>query len=75
MEYRHKRSPAPTLFHSDFRLFHKLMEQLCGGHFYSDDDVMAAVKYSLSQQDAKLYRDGITKLLERWQKCLDSSAD
>ena len=37
--------------------------------------IKAAVKSWLTQQDAQFYHDGITKLLEHWQKCVDRSGD
>ncbi|GBM68421.1 hypothetical protein AVEN_216886-1 [Araneus ventricosus] len=60
---------------SDFRVFCKLKEHLDGRQFSSDDQVQAAVLSWLQDQGAIFYRQGIERLVQRSDKCLQRLGD
>ncbi|UYV72930.1 hypothetical protein LAZ67_10001205, partial [Cordylochernes scorpioides] len=62
---------SPELTPSDFHLFPALKLHLGGKHFANDDEVQAEANHWLPRQDTALYNNGIKKLLQRYQKCLD----
>lgn len=66
---------SPDLAPSDFYLFPKIKNELRGRHFKSDDDVIDAVSLFLEGQDSSFYREGITKLHDRWSKCISLKGD
>lgn len=66
---------SPDLAPSDFFLFGKLKSHLRGTSFDSVADVKVAVNEWLNGQSVAFYRDGIKKLMKRWQKCIDIKGD
>ncbi|KAL4092295.1 hypothetical protein QTP88_026820 [Uroleucon formosanum] len=54
----------------DFFLFPKLKEHLKGTKFNSDEKVKAEVKRWFNAQPEEFYLNGISKLVNRWQKCI-----
>ena len=59
----------------DFHLFPKLNEHLRGRQFSSDEEVKRCVKNWLRALPASFFRDGLAKLVRRWQTCLDRDGD
>lgn len=60
---------SPDLAPSDFIIFYKL-EFLGGKRFNSDDDLKHTVNTWLTKLAADDYKDGILKLVDRYDKCL-----
>lgn len=60
-------SPAP----SDFWLFSHLKKFFRGKRFSSNEEVIAAVEGYFAGLSENHYRDGIHKLEERWNKCIE----
>jgi len=52
---------------SDFYLFPLLTEHLRG----SDNDVIKCVENFLQGQDELFYKNGIQKMQEEWNKCIE----
>ena len=63
---------SPDLAPSDFFLFPKLKKQLKGNHFDSDEDVILACDNWFSSKNRLFYSEGLFKVTQRWQKCLNS---
>jgi len=61
---------SPDLAPCDFFLFPKLKEHLKGTKFNSNEKVKAEVKRWFNAQPGKFYLNGISKLVNRWQKCI-----
>ncbi|CAI6357430.1 unnamed protein product [Macrosiphum euphorbiae] len=61
---------SPDLAPCDFFLFPKLKEHLKGTKFNSDEKVKAEVKRWFNAQPEEFYLNGISKLVNRWQKCI-----
>ena len=55
---------------SDFYLFAKLKSNLCGTQFGSNEGVIAAVNEYLEDQEKDFYLEVISKLEQRWTKCI-----
>eukprot|EP00117_Sycon_ciliatum_P018395 scpid29559/ scgid17022/ Histone-lysine N-methyltransferase SETMAR; SET domain and mariner transposase fusion gene-containing protein; Histone-lysine N-methyltransferase; Mariner transposase Hsmar1 len=66
---------SPDLAPSDFFLVPELKDSLRGGHFTSNDDVMAAVDDFLDDQDVEFFRTGLEKLEYRSSKCIEVKVD
>ena len=62
---------SPDLAPSNFRLFSHLKKFMRGKHFSSNDEVIAAVDEYFADLPENHYRDGIYKLEERWNKCIE----
>jgi [histone H3]-lysine36 N-dimethyltransferase SETMAR len=60
----------PNLAPCDFFLFPKLKEHLKGTKFNSDEKIKAEVKQWFNAQPKEFYLNGISKLVNRWQKCI-----
>ncbi|GBN25795.1 hypothetical protein AVEN_45119-1 [Araneus ventricosus] len=56
----------------DFHVFCKLQEHSGGRQFSSDDQVQTAVLSWLQDKGAIFYRQGIERLVQRSDKCLQS---
>ena len=52
-----------------------MKRELGGRHFASDDDVINAVEYFLSDKDSGFYAEGIRMLHDRWTKCVSVEGD
>ena len=61
---------SPDLAPCDFFLFPKLKEHLKGTKFNSDEEVKAEIKRWFNAQPEEFYLNGISKLVNRWQKCI-----
>ena len=58
--------PAPT----DFFLFPNLKKDICGLHFWSDEEVVMAVEEWINRKDPDLFSSGLMALEHRWSKCI-----
>ena len=65
----------PDLARSDFHLFSPLKKFLARQRFTCVDEVKAAVRQWFRSQTADFYCSGITKLVLRWDKCLNRHGD
>ena len=60
---------------SDFHLFLKMKEHLAGKQHADDEDLQHAVVDWLNSQAAVWYEGGISKLVSRYDKCLNVQGD
>ena len=60
---------------SDFYLFPNLISHLRGTQFRSNEGVKAAVNEYLDDQEKDFYLEGISKLEQRWTKCIALKGD
>ena len=65
----------PDLAPSDFYLFLKKKEHLAGKRFTDDEDLQHAVVDWLNIQAALWYEEGISKVVSRYDKCLNVQGD
>ena len=65
----------PDLAPSDFYLFSKTKEHVVGKRFTDDEDLQHAVMDWLNSQAAVWYKEGISKLVSRYDKCLNVQGD
>jgi hypothetical protein len=56
---------------SDYHLFGPLKDYLRGHHYETDEAVQEVVRSWLRGAGTDIYRRGIFKILQRWQKCID----
>ena len=68
-------SYSPDLAPSDFYLFSKVKEHLACKRFTDDEDLQHAVMDWLNSQAAVWYEEGISKLVSRYDKCLNVQGD
>ena len=61
---------SPDMAPSGFYMFPKLKSNLRGRHFGSNECVIAAVNKYLEGQEKDFYLEGISKLEQRWTKCI-----
>ena len=66
---------SPDMAPSDFCLFPKLKSNLRGTQFGSNEGVIAAVNEYLEDQEKDFYLEGISKLEQRWTKCIALNGD
>jgi len=66
---------SPDLAPSDFFLFPKLKESLGGHHFNSNDEVKDFVKLFFKKQGTDFYKQGLSKLQNRYKKCIQVQGD
>jgi len=66
---------SPDLAPSDFYLFSKMKEHLAGKRFTDDEDLQHAVMDWLNSQAAVWYEEGKSKLVSRYDKCLNVQGD
>jgi histone-lysine N-methyltransferase SETMAR len=62
---------SPDLAPSNFHLFPKLKEDFRGQNFSSAKEVKAAVRQWFREKEKDFSKNGIQKLVERWQKCIE----
>ncbi|KAG5320804.1 MOS1T transposase, partial [Pseudoatta argentina] len=60
---------------SDFYLFPKLKESLGGHHFNSNDEMNDFVKLFFKKQGTDFYKLGLSKLQNRYKKCIQVQGD
>jgi len=65
----------PDLAPSDFHLFLHLKSFLAGRQFHDDDEVKETVTTCLTSQAASFYDEGIQKLVQRYDKCLNNGGN
>jgi len=63
---------SPDLAPSDFHLFLHLKPFLVGRRFHDDSEVKQAVTTCLASQAASFYDEGMQKLVQSYDKCLDN---
>jgi hypothetical protein len=66
---------SPDLALLDFHLFGPLKQHLGGRRFHNNEEVEMAVREWLWMQEHDLYRNGIFKLVPRWDKCINVLGD
>ena len=66
---------SPDLAPSDYHLFAPLKDALRGRKFSSDESVQKAVHQWLCDQPKTFFSDGIYKLVDRWNKCIEMGGD
>ena len=66
---------SPDLAPLDFHLFLKMKEHLAGKRHSDDEDLQHAVVDWLNSQAAVWYEEGISKLVSRYDKCLNVQGD
>jgi hypothetical protein len=59
----------------DVHFFRPLKQQLAGRRFHSNEEAEMAVRGLLRMQEPDFYRDGIFKLVPRWEKCISVLGD
>ena len=74
-EVLHHPPYSPDMAPSDFYLFPKLKSNLRGTQFGSKEGVIAAVNEYLEDQEKDFYLEGISKLEQRWTKCIALKGD
>jgi len=62
---------SPDLALSDFWLFPHLKKFLRGKRFSSNEEVIAAIKDYFAGLPENHFKDGIHKLEDRWNKCIE----
>ena len=62
----------PDLAPSDFHLFLHLKSFLAGRRFHDDSEVKETVTMCFTSQAASFYDEGIQKLVQRYDKCLNN---
>lgn len=66
---------SPDLAPCDFHVFGPLKRYLAGQRFTSDDDVMGHVRQWFRDQPTDFFRQGIEKLVPRWDRCAEKLGD
>ena len=61
---------SPDLAPSDFFLFPNLKKDICGRHFRSNEEVVAAVEEWVRDKDPGFFSFGLMALEYRWSKCI-----
>ena len=61
---------SPGLAASEYYLFPKLKKWLGGKRFADNEEVIEAVNGYFEELDKPVYRDGITRLEHRYEKCI-----
>lgn len=66
---------SPDLAPSDYFLFPKLKSELAGEHFDNEEELKTAVENYLKNLDGSAYKEGISKLIYRLNKCIKVKGD
>ena len=61
---------SPDLAPSDYFLFPNLKKDICGRHFQSNKEVVAAVEEWVGDKDPGFFSSGLMALEHRWSKCI-----
>ena len=62
---------SPDLAPSDFFLFPSMKKHIKGKRFDTDDDVLEAAEDWLMSENRVFYSQGLLKVIDRWQKCVN----
>jgi len=60
---------------NNFHFFPHLKRDLKVTHFTSDDEVKQAVTSWIKQRTPEFFIDGMSKLVLRWEKCIERQGD
>jgi hypothetical protein len=63
---------SPDISRCDYHVFGPLKKTLKGRWFNSDEAVREAAEQWFIQQHMSFFAESITKLVQRWDKCLNS---
>ena len=66
---------SPNLAPSDYHLFRSLSNQINGVTFNNDDELRSLLDDYFSTRPADFYRNGIHKLVERWEEVVNSNGE
>ena len=66
---------SPDLAPSDFHLLLHLKSFLAGRRFHDDSEVKETVTMCFASQAASFYNEGVQKLVQRYDKCLNNSGN
>ena len=66
---------SPDLAPSDYHLFPNMKTWLATQRFDDDAELQAGMNEWLKSQAATFYDDGINKLVDRYDKCLNLNGD
>jgi len=66
---------SPDLVPSDFHLFLHLKSFLAGWRFHDDNEAKEAVTMCFALPAASFYDEGIQKLVQRYDKCLNNGGN
>ena len=61
---------SPDLAPNDYFLFPDLKKNICGCHFRSNEEVVAAVEEWVRDKDPGFFSSGLMALEHRWSKCI-----
>ena len=61
---------SPGLALRDFYLFQNLKKDICGCHFWSDEEVVTAVEEWVNGKDPDFFSSGLMALEHIWSKCI-----
>ena len=61
---------SPDLAPSDYFLFPNLKKDIRGRHFWSNEEVVAAVEEWVRDKDPGFFSSGLMALEHRWSKCI-----
>ena len=61
---------SPDLAPSDYFLFPNLKKYICGRHFRSNEEVVAAVEEWVGDKDPGFFSSGLMTLEHCWSKCI-----
>ena len=61
---------SPDLAPSDYFLFPNLKKDICGRHFRSNQEVVAAVEEWVGDKDPGFFTSGLMALVHRWSMCI-----
>ena len=61
---------SPDLAPSDYFLFPNLKKDILGGHFWSNEEVIAAVEEWVRDKDPGFFSSGLMALEHHWSKCI-----
>ena len=66
---------SPDLAPSDYWIFRKLKKNFRAKVHNSKDELMAAVQAFFREQPVTWFQEGLSRLPERWQRCIDLKGD
>ena len=61
---------SPDLAPSNYFLFQNLKKDICGRHFRSNEEAVAAVEEWVGDKDPGFFSSGLIALEHRWSKCI-----
>jgi hypothetical protein len=60
---------------SDYYLFPKLKDKIRGKQYFSRKELIDDVNDWLGSQNSDFFREGISKLVERWKLCIENKGE